>query len=243
MASYHNATLELLGRRLRSEPTALDALECAERRLGVRLPRSVREWYSCDDAVPILAEHSNDDSPIAVQDFALRESPIGRVLPIRWENQGVCTWAVLLDGSDDPPVLVDVDSGGSVWQLLAQKFSTYVYTCVWDYRVVLGQPALVQAQNGPISPHALSVLAASLAEQPKTTGWPGSVQHRFAGDRHGVLIWSSEGESADWFVGAPDAGSLRSALRVVWSLDKIGETFYDCSAVAKDVLAGLKADA
>ncbi len=192
--------------------------------------------------VSILAEHSNHDPPITVEEFSLQESPVGRLLPVRWENQGVCTWAVLLDGSDDPPVFVDVDSGGTSWQLSAPRFSTYVYTCVWDYRVVLGRPALVQAQNGPVSARTLETLAASLDEQPRTTGWPGNAQYRYAGDRHGILVWSTEGKAADWFVGASDAASLESALRDVWSLDGVGESFYDGSAIAKEVLASLRLD-
>ncbi|HVJ80322.1 MAG TPA: SMI1/KNR4 family protein [Planctomycetia bacterium] len=243
MSSYHDATFKLLGRLPQTATAALDALNHAERRLGVRLPSSVREWYSCADAVPILAEHSNSDPPIAVEDFTLQESPVGRLLPIRWENQGVCCWAVLLDGSDDPPVFVDVDTGGASWHLLARSFSAYVYACVWDYHVVLGRPALVQAQNGPISAHALDTLAASHDEQPRTTGWPGSVQYRFAGDGHGVLLWSSEGQPTDWFVGASDAASLESALRKLWPLDGVGESFHDCSPIAKDALARIRADA
>ncbi len=207
----------------------------------MRLPPSVREWYSYESALSVLAEHSNGDPPIPVLEFALTESTVGRLIPIRWENQGVCTWAIFLDGSDDPPVFVDVDSDGTEWQLLARKFSTYVYTCVWDYAVVLGRPGLVQAQNGPISSHALKALAGSFDDRPRTFGWPGSVQYRFAGSRHGVLIWSTEGQSADWFVGAADASSLESALHIVWDLDGVGKSFYDCSDIAKEVLAKLKA--
>jgi hypothetical protein len=132
---------------LRIGARSLGELKRTEQRLGIRLPPSVREWCSYDGALPILAAHSNDDPPIPVQEFSLTESGAGRLISIRWENQGVCTWAILLDGSDHPPVLVDVDSNGTVWQSLVQKFSTYVYTCVWDHHVVLRRPALVQAQN------------------------------------------------------------------------------------------------
>ncbi len=71
-------------------------------RLGIRLPASVREWYSYRNALPVLAAHSNEDSPIPVQEIAVLETAAGRLIPIRRENQGVCTWAILLDGSEDP---------------------------------------------------------------------------------------------------------------------------------------------
>jgi hypothetical protein len=243
MASFHHATFELLGIQPRTSPAELRVLERTEQRLGMRLPPSVREWYSYDGALPVLAVHSNADRPVPVQEFSLTESTVGRLISIRWENQGVCNWAILLDGSDDPPVLVDVDSGGTVWQPLAQKFSTYVYTCVWDYHVVLRRPALVQAQNGPLSPRSLQMLQELFDERPRTFGWPGSAQYRFDGGQHGILIWSTEGQQADWFVGAADASSLESALRLVWHLDGVGESLYDCSNIAKVILAKLKSDA
>ena len=116
MASFHRATFELLGTEPQTSTAAIGELERTERRLGIRLPPSIREWYSNDGALPILAAHSNDDPPIPVQEFSFTESTAGRLIPIRHENQGVCTWAILLDGSDDPPVLVEVDSDGIMWQ-------------------------------------------------------------------------------------------------------------------------------
>jgi hypothetical protein len=59
---------------------------------------------------------------------------------------------------------------------------------------------------------------------------------------HGT-VWPTEAQSADWFVGAADAVSLDSALCIVWDLDEVGKSFYDCSETAKGVLAKLKADA
>ncbi len=202
MGSFHSATFELLGTQPRTSTAALGEVESTEQRLGMRLPLAVREWYSYQSALSILAMHSNEDPPIPVRDFTFAESTVGRLLPIRWENQGVCTWALRFDGSDDPPVLVDVDSGGTAWQLFAQHFSTYVYSCVWDYHVVLRQPALVQAQNSPISSESLRDLAGLFDEGPRTSGWPGTAQYRFAGSRLGVLIWSME-DQADWFVVQP----------------------------------------
>jgi len=101
----------------------------------------------------------------------------------------------------------------------------------------------VQAQNKPLSPQALRALQGLFDERPRTFGWPGSAQHRFDGGQRGILIWSTEDQQADWFVGAADAESLESTLRLVWSLDRVGESFYDCSEVAKLILAKLKFEA
>ena len=121
MLSFHRATFELLGTEPRTSIAAIGRLERTEHACGIRLPPSVREWYSNDDALPILAAHSNDDPPIPLREFSLTESTVGRLIPIRHENQGVCTWAILLDGSDDPPVLVEVDSDGTAWQPVAPR--------------------------------------------------------------------------------------------------------------------------
>jgi hypothetical protein len=239
---YHSATFRLLG----FEPPEASADEAVvqevEKRLGLSLPLSVREWYTRKDAVKILADHSNGDPPIPVKEFALKQWQVHRLLPFRIENQGICTWAIDLNGSDDPPVYVDVDSDGTEWQRLASRFSDYVYTCVWDYRIVFWQPALVQAQNTSLSKSALDNLAAMFSEQVQTHGWPGSTQYRFVRGGQAILIWAVEG-GADWFVAAPEAEALERTLLAVWHLDNVGKCLYACpnSKLGKEALEGAKA--
>jgi hypothetical protein len=170
MASFHSRVFRLLGAQPPISAAALSEVERAGRRLGRRLPTSVREWYACGDALWILAEYSNNDPPIPVDEFAISEWKSLQLLPFRVENQGVCVWSIVLDGSDDPPVYVDVDSNGTDWQLLSPAFSAYVYACVWDYEVVLGQPVLVQAQNGPITPSTIDSLGNTFKKELRTFG-------------------------------------------------------------------------
>jgi len=187
-------------------------------------------------------EHSNADHPIPPRQFALMEWRSQTLLPFRHENQYVCTWAVVLDGSEDPPVYVDVDSGGREWRMAASKFSEHVYSCVWDYRLVLGQPALVEAQNAALTPAAIERLRASFTEELRTYGWPGNAQYRFARERQAVLIWAGE-HQADWFIAAPDEAALESVLRMVWTVDDVGDSLYDCSPIGKAVLSKLRREA
>ncbi len=242
MKSFHTSTFRILGTQPRLSPAAASEVERAEERLGFRLPASVREWYGYDNAIGILVEHSNQDPPIPIDKFVVSQWKSRRLLPFRIENQGVCVWSIMLDGSDDPPVYVDVDSNGTEWRMQAPTFSDYVYACVWDYEVVLGQPGLAQAQNEPVSAEAIIDLEKAFVPQSKTYGWPGSTQYRFAGKNHAILIWSAE-KQADWFVGARDEGSLESALRIVWKLDGVGNSFYDCSDIATRVLARVRSEA
>lgn len=238
MAKYHRATLSLLGRELHSsEKTAATVLQ-TEERLGFRLPASVRGWYEFDEALQVLDEHSNEDPAIPLREFHVVERQEHRFLPIRRENQGVCTWAFALDGSDDPPVHVDVDSAGNEWRLHAPTFSAYVYACVWDHREILGRPALVQAQNGKLSRAALERLRREFEPEIVTYGWPGNVQYRFVGKQAALLIWDSD-DQADWFIAGADSTSLEAAIKTVWDIDNVGGALYECSEIGKVVLARL----
>jgi hypothetical protein len=104
MTSFHSATFRLLGIEPHQPPAAVSEVEHAERRLGFRLPASIREWYYNEEAIDILAKCSNQDWPIPLWQFAAKERKMDRLLPFKYENQGVCVWAYLLDGSDDAPV-------------------------------------------------------------------------------------------------------------------------------------------
>jgi hypothetical protein len=122
MTAFHTATFRLLRTEPHVSPAAVSWVEDAERRLGCRLPASVREWYCNAKAIDILSRYSNQDPPIALKKFAVIEWESLRLLPFKYENQGVCTWSISLDGSDDPPVYVDVDSDGKQWNCRRQHF-------------------------------------------------------------------------------------------------------------------------
>lgn len=237
--SYHAASMRLLDCELSVALAAQADIAEAERRLGVPLPRSVREWYSYENGIAILADHSNDDPPIEVRDFALLEWQSHRLLPIRNENQGVCVWAVEIDGSDDPGVWIDVDSHGKQWRRVTTSFSVYVRTCIWDYRRVLKRAAIVRALNRTVSGAALDFLSRHFVEEARTYGWPGSVQYRFGSEGAGVLIWASENQ-ADWFIAAETEASLAEAVSALWHLDGVGEELQEGSNLGKRVLEGIR---
>jgi hypothetical protein len=237
--TWHTATFRLLGFEPQPSDAAETAIQQAEKRLATALPRSVRDWYLREDTVKILADHSNADPPIPIQEFAVLNWRSHQLLPFRYENQGGCTWAIDLNGSDDPPVYVDVDTNGSQWEPLASSFSQYVYSCVWDYRLVFGQPGLVEAQNAALSPSARGTLGTLFEEEIRTHGWPGSTQYRFHRNGQAILIWDSPGQ-ADWFVAAPTAEALESALVAVWNVDDVGAGLYDRSELGKETLEKIR---
>jgi hypothetical protein len=129
-------------------------IEECEHRTGRRLPEAVRQWYLVDGVVALRDDpqlpqdeqdhlwydYSNADHPepleVVLRQFAgeLEEPNRVRVLV---ENQSVCSWYVELDGSEDPPVIVDesydyrpeAPEGLEVqeWVKVADHFSGFVF--------------------------------------------------------------------------------------------------------------------
>lgn len=147
---------------------------------------------------------------------------------IRRENQSVCRWAVHLDGSSDPPVVVDYEFADpeDTWIPCTDHFSDYVYCCVWDYSMVLrkGTP-LIQAQNATLSPAALDFLSREFARVLHSEGWPADRQYRFQRPGQRILIWSGD-RQADWWLAAEDSNSLAALVRSVWQCDRVGNSLW-----------------
>ena len=173
MSQFHERTRQLLSTELRASSRAKSAIDQAEARMNVSLPASVREWYECETALQILTDVSRSDRVIGPDEFQLSESDGLQLLPVRIENQGVCEWAVLLDGSDDPPVLVNVDEAG--WSLYSATFSDFVFLAVWD-NAVLSSRVGIAAINKPLSDAAVLALDSFMYRNTTTHGWPGHAQ-------------------------------------------------------------------
>ena len=232
---YHTKTLELLGIKPHRSTVAIKKLDRVEHRIGRKLPASVREWYSLKGACDLLRKYSNDDPPLEIDEFGepRRDTHGGGphdllardLLVFRYENQAVCVWAIKLDGSDDPPVVLDFDSQFKTWKPCAATFSTHLYTWMWDNALVLGRDLLVQAQNRPLSARALSSLRRHFEQGPETHGWPANTQYRFYKNDQRIVIWASK-DQADWFLSAEDEDSLRDLSRVVAKWDGVGEAMW-----------------
>lgn len=245
---FHEKTLDLLPSRPAVTRFALDAVDALESRLGRPLPASVREWYSHTDAAGTLERYSNQNPTVPLSESGLpthqerdgRDLGAEGLLVFRYENQGVCTWAVRLDESDDPPVVVSYDCALQTWHQSADTFTDYVYTCVWDCTLVLTDDELViQAQNDPVSETTLQSLRRLFAAGVTTHGWPWHTQYRFErGDQY-LLIWAGEGQ-ADWFLSADSERSISEALESIWELDRVGEAFWSNSDVGQAIIDRLR---
>ena len=232
---YHQATFDLLGREPVFSPEAAALLAQRQEACGVTFPAAITEWYSLDAAVEILAQHSHEDHPVSLAELGMVDEDwyrMGRrnfiaegVLPVMYENQYVCAWAISLDDSDDPPVLVQVDpSPTTAWQFFADRFSVFVYAQVWDYRPA--QCALAAQDRAP-SATELAFLRQYYREGPRTYAWPTTTSYRFADDDKCILIWSDEKSQADWWLSATSQSSLRRLVRSVRHCGTLIDSLYD----------------
>jgi hypothetical protein len=246
--TYHAKTFELLGLRPRVSPAAVDLLDKVEHRIGRPLPPSLREWYELDGAIDLLLQHSNDDPPVDIADFGkpLRDENGGaahdllahKLLAFRRENQGVCDWAVQLEGSDEPPVVVTFDTQLITWIPCAASFSQHVYACMWDYAASLGRlvsdDLLIMAQNQPLTQEALRFLQSHFQAELVTHGWPGETQYRFFNGDQRILIGADKGQ-ADWFLAAESEEALGQLATLLSPLDGLASTLWS-STKKREVL-------
>jgi len=246
---YHSKTFQLLGIEPRRSPSAIDALARAEDRIGRALPHSVREWYELENACSLLLEHSNADRPLDISEFGQpqRDTNGGGpydllaedLLVFRWENQGVCAWATRLDDSDDPPVVVDVDTQFQSWIETAGSFSQHLYAWMWDsvsVQRLRNDGLLIQAQNRALSEEALTFLTNQFHAELTTHGWPGHTQYRFFKGDQRILIWADSDE-ADWHLAADGKESLERLIRSVSTVDGLGEALWSSTADGEAVLS------
>lgn len=235
VSSYHSNALALIGVTPHQALNASEVIAAIEQRIKRPLPPSLREWYALDGACALLDRYSNDDHAVAVADLGRDGLLPGDLLVFRHENQGVCHWAVRLDGSDDPPVVVDYDDSFKTFQPCADTFSAYVYASIWDWGTVLNPDPLIQAQNAPLSEEALSWLRRHFTPELETHGWPGHTQYRFRSPGQRILIWAAH-DQADWWLAANNVAELSRLVKRIWSLDAVGTSLWSHSEMGESVL-------
>jgi hypothetical protein len=245
LLKFHGDTLALLGVSPSISRRSISEMDAIESRIGRKLPAAVREWYSIDGACDLMLRYSNGDPPLEIREFGVpRVDTTGQgphdllmhdLVAFRYENQAVCVWVFGLDGSDDPPVYVDVDSQFRTWTRCSPTFSAHLYAWMWDWASVLQNDLLVQAQNQPLSESAVSFLRERLDVGPITYGWPGHTQYRFSSPGQRLLIWASD-KQADWWLTAEDENSLRELINQIRHCDEVGNSLWSNSRRAEALL-------
>lgn len=249
MLQYHRAAIEMLPAPPVFSPKNADTIAEREKQLRRVLPASVREWYSLDRSIDLLREYSNCDSPIDLDQLGApaedwygsgpRDFLKDDLLWIMTENQGVCNWAVQLDGTDDPPVMVEVDSAPNEnWCKLASSFSEFIYCQIWDHPQDVAQCG---AQESDLAATDLELLQRHFKSGPTTSAWPGSINRRFTSADGRILIWFAEDHGADWFLYANSAEQMERLIRSVWKCGNLASTLYGNDEAAERALARVRA--
>jgi len=213
---YHRHTLEMIRRW---PPTlSSEAIDAAARRLGITIPEAVRQWYSVGDAVQIRERYSNADYPTSPDDFTVERAQDNPVIEFLGENQGVCSWAFLLNGSDDPPVMINLDPpADEAWRYCVDRFSTFIYCRVFDH-IHWYDDLMYGEIYGPLSEGDLAFLRDRFREEPTTLNRANSQTYRFSQGERRMIIWTMEDQS-DWYVSSDtkdDLEELKSILQSVW---------------------------
>ena len=245
---YHEKTLQMLSPRPVYSLTNAAILEERKRICRVGFPEALRQWYSLENATALLRQHSNDDHPVPLQELGEpvvdwygvkhRDFLSNSLLWIMGENQGVCNWAVDLNGSDDPPVLVEVDSAPKDnWVLHAGTFSEFIYCRVWDSPL---WGFSCSPQEPVLREYDLKLLRSRFLAEPTTYGWPGDAQVRFTAPQGRILLWITQSCGVDWKVSARTADQLESLVQAVWDIGTLASTLYGPGAPGESVLSKLR---
>jgi hypothetical protein len=250
---YHRDALRLALEAPRQSDNALAAIRERETELGITFPDSVREWYSLDDAVARLERYSNADRAVPVSELGTpfddwydggpRDFVGEGLLLFMQENQGVCNWAIRLDGEADPAVVVEVDTApDAVWLPCSDRFSTFVWCQIWDRRPDYATGAA--AQEEVFSPTDLAFLRSQYRELPATFGWPGHTNYRFENQHGGILIWDGgEDRGVDWLIGSPGPSDLKTLLKHILPCGTLAQSLHANQVDADRILATLRAQA
>ena len=233
---YHQPTFDLIEREPLLDPAAMAQLDKCEAAYGFPFPASVQEWYSLAGAVDILREYSNEDHPVTLAELMelsqVRRSYKGwrdyhglNVLPIIDENQSVALWAIHLDGSDDPPVLVIDDD--NEWKPCADRFSEFITSWVWGFLYwgddcPAGADCQLGAKDKQISAEDLIYLRQTFDEAPRR---PDSAFYHFRkGEDAHIHVWARSADESRWILRAITKESLLEITSLVWRCGTLAST-------------------
>ncbi len=122
---YHQATYARF--QLAFDDSQLAQVAEAEKRLGVRFPAAVREWYGRKDACKLIRQQ---DRIRPLEKLEVVEKDGGRHLIFLDESRVAWTVSCLLDGSENPKVLI---TGERLTRPHADSFSDAIFCYIFDW--------------------------------------------------------------------------------------------------------------
>ncbi len=221
---YHQAAFNLIGVAPEFDPVAEKVLSGFERERDFQFPASVREWYSQRGAAQLLEQRDSCIEAVSVEELGrpqkvCQPTPEREIDPIPEghltfldEVQGGTSWTARLDGSDDPPVFVAEGGPNTERHEACDRFSTFNYCHLWDFRIAQGREAWVVVERFDDSLQATLDLASPFMELPRTHFWPQSTEYRFQWEDQAVLIQKNGDSYLELSLSANDSDSLANLL-------------------------------
>ncbi len=223
---YHQATLQLLDEKPIISAISLAGLQHFEQTHGLLLPAAVKAWYALEQAPALLSRYPPVGVVRSVQQLGHLESYWSDgvshsidllkqgLLLIMTEVQSNCFWAIELNDEDDPPVVVSEElSPSAKWHLCAEKFSVFVYTCIWDSLVINPEDQMFGCKEF-LLPTELDFLHERFREGPRTYAFPGAVNYRFFSGYQRILIQEADRQTS-WYFAAESDEALKQLVEQV----------------------------
>lgn len=235
---YHQATFDLIEEKPIVLPEAVEELNHLTQTRGIILPPSVWEWYSLKKTVDILKRYfpsygyACDAATLGTanrywfngkyHEIDLLEKGL---LWIGRETQEVCSWAIQLNGSDDPPVVIsfkneETSRPFATYHLYAETFSRFISTCIFDGLTVNPDDQTFGWRQGSLLPTELAFFRERFQEGPLTYLFPGQLNYRFFSGHQRMLIYEDENQTSWYFSAATDA-ELKQLLETVLQCDTL----------------------
>lgn len=220
--SYHRPTFDLLQLIPQKSEENANQLSALAEIYDHPFPAALREWYGLYGVFDIMAaiaesNHPNTfDQPQRDKTYMARYARTAvssHILPVLFENQGVCHWAVPVDAGDNLPVLVGFQENDFDWHLHAESFSAFIEALTWDFvffhrnYVVEVSDFIAEADVPPLldaferGPHTHAASAVFRANE---------IQRFKRGDRR-ILVIRNEKSHRIWFASA-SRSSLENLL-------------------------------
>ena len=235
--NYHQRSLALLQREAINSPRHVQVLDALEDHHQIKLPASVREWYTLEFATEVLR---SDDFPIPIDQLGetsewlefCRETIVHGVLLVMRENQDVVHWCVQLDGSDDPPVVTREPDAIATepWKIASSSFSDFIYARLWDRQTERGHhlsTSTFRPKTIALSDETRDLLAQTFTPVATKLDSYLGLTYRFERNNQRLLIYSNPQHSYSvWVAQADTLDALYDLLKTIWHWDSIGREFW-----------------
>jgi hypothetical protein len=265
--SYHRDTFELLGRQPIVSKSAQRLLKEWEKDHPNWLPASVREWFTLDEAVPLLGEGPSVGDLLRQQETIATQAAQRKLLCFGCLHQGVTLFHLELDDTDDPFVIT-IDCGRELTEPPPERFSAFVFSSLWPG--LSGDRYSLVANDRAFGPMELDYLLENFTEGPRSGYRNGAEWHRTRLDRapyhrsqeapaSGGGVWyrffnitgrisvTKQGDPAEegraaWGIMAASEESLYAVARQVWGCGTLSRSLHGSRKVEKAVVQRLRTE-